>query len=63
MLCLELTAHAPLRDNAMTSYIIRRLGIGVITLLLITFLVYGLVRNMPGTPFTSRHGADESRAR
>ncbi|MBA4104215.1 MAG: ABC transporter permease [Pirellula sp.] len=37
----------------MTSYIIRRLGIGVITLLLITFLVYGLVRNIPGTPFTS----------
>ncbi|QDT76116.1 ABC transporter permease [Lacipirellula limnantheis] len=37
----------------MTSYLIRRLGIGVITLLLITFLVYGLVRNIPGTPFTS----------
>ncbi|WP_428307117.1 ABC transporter permease [Lacipirellula sp.] len=37
----------------MISYLIRRLGIGVITLLLITFLVYGLVRNIPGTPFTS----------
>lgn len=37
----------------MTSFIIRRLGIGVITLVLITFLVYGLVRNIPGTPFTS----------
>jgi peptide/nickel transport system permease protein len=37
----------------MTSYIIRRLGIGVITLLLITFLVYGLVRKIPGTPFTA----------
>ena len=37
----------------MTSYLIRRLGIGVITLLLITFLVYGLIRKIPGTPFTS----------
>lgn len=37
----------------MTSYLIRRLGVGVITLLLITFLVYGLVRNIPGTPFTA----------
>ncbi|BBO36295.1 ABC transporter permease [Lacipirellula parvula] len=37
----------------MISYIIRRLGIGVITLVLITFLVYALVRHIPGTPFTS----------
>lgn len=34
----------------MTSYIIRRLGIGLLTLLLITCLVYALIRNMPGTP-------------
>ncbi|MBA3483354.1 MAG: ABC transporter permease [Pirellulales bacterium] len=37
----------------MTSYLIRRLGIGVITLLLITFLVYGLIRKIPGSPITS----------
>jgi peptide/nickel transport system permease protein len=36
----------------MTSYLIRRLGIGVVTLVLITFLVYGLIRAMPGTPVT-----------
>ncbi len=34
----------------MTSYLIRRLGIGLITLLLITLLMYGLIRAMPGTP-------------
>jgi peptide/nickel transport system permease protein len=37
----------------MGSYLIRRLGIGVITLLLITFLVYGLIRKIPGSPITS----------
>ncbi len=36
----------------MTSYIVRRLLIGCVTLTLITFLVYGLIRNMPGTPLT-----------
>jgi peptide/nickel transport system permease protein len=36
----------------MTSYLIRRLGIAAVTLLLITFLVYGLIRAMPGTPVT-----------
>ncbi|MEO8496391.1 MAG: ABC transporter permease [Planctomycetota bacterium] len=36
----------------MLSYLIRRIVIGMITLLLITFVVYGLVRNMPGTPLT-----------
>jgi peptide/nickel transport system permease protein len=36
----------------MLSYIIRRLGIGALTLLLITFIVFGLIRNMPGTPLT-----------
>ena len=36
----------------MLSYIIRRVLIGSATLLLITFVVYGLVRNMPGTPLT-----------
>lgn len=36
----------------MINYIIRRVLIGFITLLLITFIVYGLIRNMPGTPLT-----------
>ncbi len=37
----------------MTSYIIRRLLIGSLTLVLITFFVYGLIRSMPGTPLTT----------
>lgn len=36
----------------MASYLIRRLGVGLLTLWLVTFVVYGLVRNMPGTPLT-----------
>jgi peptide/nickel transport system permease protein len=36
----------------MLAYIVRRLAIGSLTLLLITFLVYGIVRLMPGTPLT-----------
>ncbi len=46
----------------MTTYIIRRLLIGVLTLLLITLIVYGLIRNMPGTPVTQMELADPSRA-
>ncbi len=34
----------------MTQYLIRRLMLGVVTLFLITFLVYGLVRSIPGDP-------------
>ena len=36
----------------MINYLIRRLLIGAVTLVLITFLVYALIRNMPGTPLT-----------
>src|SRR5688500_8232151 len=36
----------------MLSYLIRRVLMGVLTLLLITFLIYGLLRNMPGSPLT-----------
>ncbi len=36
----------------MLSYIVRRLGIGLITLTLITFIIYALIRNMPGSPVT-----------
>jgi peptide/nickel transport system permease protein len=46
----------------MTNYILRRLLLGVVTLLLITFLVFGLIRNMPGTPLTVELGeSDPSR--
>jgi peptide/nickel transport system permease protein len=36
----------------MTSYLIRRLFYGVVTLILITFVIFALIRNMPGTPLT-----------
>lgn len=36
----------------MLSYIVRRIAIGAFTLLLITFVIYGLIRVMPGTPLT-----------
>jgi len=36
----------------MLNYLARRLLLGAVTLLLITFAVFGLVRNMPGTPLT-----------
>jgi peptide/nickel transport system permease protein len=35
------------------SYILRRLLIGLLTLLLITFVIYGLIRAMPGSPVTA----------
>lgn len=36
----------------MLTYLVRRLLIGAFTLLLITFLIFGLIRSMPGTPLT-----------
>lgn len=36
----------------MLTYVFRRLLVGLFTLLLITFVIFGLVRNMPGTPLT-----------
>ena len=36
----------------MLTYLTRRILIGVFTLLAVTFIVYGLIRNMPGTPLT-----------
>ncbi|SFI27573.1 ABC transporter permease [Planctomicrobium piriforme] len=36
----------------MLTFIIRRLAIGAFTLLVITFVIYGLIRSMPGTPLT-----------
>jgi peptide/nickel transport system permease protein len=37
----------------MLNYVVRRLLIGLITLTMITVMIYGLIRNMPGTPLTS----------
>jgi len=37
----------------MYSYLVRRLGLALLTLLMITFLVYALIRHMPGTPLTA----------
>lgn len=36
----------------MLNYLIRRVAIGSITLSLITFLIFALIRNIPGTPLT-----------
>jgi peptide/nickel transport system permease protein len=36
----------------MLNYLIRRGALGLLTLVLITFLIYALVRHMPGTPLT-----------
>ncbi|TWT30369.1 Glutathione transport system permease protein GsiC [Posidoniimonas corsicana] len=37
----------------MLNYLIRRIGIALLTLWLVTFVVYGLIRFMPGTPLTT----------
>lgn len=36
----------------MLSYLVRRLLLGLVTLALITFVIFGLIRSMPGTPLT-----------
>jgi peptide/nickel transport system permease protein len=46
----------------MLNYLIRRTAVGLVTLLSITFVVFGLIRNMPGTPLTYTLGeTDPSR--
>jgi peptide/nickel transport system permease protein len=46
----------------MATYLLRRAMLGVITLMAITFIVYGLARNMPGSPLTVQLGeVDPSR--
>jgi peptide/nickel transport system permease protein len=49
-------------DCDMTTYLVRRLLLGVLTLLLVTCIIYGLIRNMPGTPLTMTENIDPSRA-
>ena len=36
----------------MFNYLVRRIALGLLTLLLISFLVYALIRHIPGTPLT-----------
>jgi peptide/nickel transport system permease protein len=43
----------------MLHYLVRRSLLGLITLLLITFIVYGLLRNMPGNPLTIAQAVDD----
>jgi peptide/nickel transport system permease protein len=43
----------------MLHYLIRRLLLGLVTLTLITFVVFALIRNMPGTPLTLSMGAED----
>ncbi len=45
----------------MVHYLVRRLLIALPTLAAITFIVYGLIRSMPGTPLTTAETADPSR--
>jgi peptide/nickel transport system permease protein len=46
----------------MITYLVRRLLLAIVTLMAITFIVYGLARNMPGSPLTVQLGeVDPSR--
>lgn len=46
----------------MATYLLRRTVLGLFTLVAITFIVYGLARNMPGSPLTVQLGeVDPSR--
>ena len=44
----------------MTTYVIRRLILAAFTLLVFTSLMYGLIRNIPGTPLTMLGAEDPS---
>jgi peptide/nickel transport system permease protein len=45
----------------MVNYLIRRLMLAVLTLFFVTIIVYGLIRNIPGTPLTIMENMDPSR--
>jgi len=42
-----------METSAMYQYLARRIALGLLTLLLVTFLIYAVIRNMPGTPLTA----------
>jgi peptide/nickel transport system permease protein len=41
----------------MYAYLARRLALGLLTLLMITFVVYAIIRHIPGTPLTTDPGS------
>ncbi len=43
----------------MTTYLVRRVLLGLVTLTLITFLIYGLIRSMPGDPVAIFAGSED----
>ena len=43
----------------MASYLLRRGLLGLITLVVITLMVYGLARSMPGNPLTVQLGESD----
>ncbi|MDO4568937.1 MAG: ABC transporter permease [Planctomycetia bacterium] len=45
----------------MIAYIFRRILIGFFTLFLVTMIVYGMIRNMPGNPVAQMEAQDPSR--
>jgi peptide/nickel transport system permease protein len=45
----------------MLSYLVRRFLLGLFTLFLVTLIVYGLIRNMPGTPLTMTENTSPDR--
>lgn len=45
----------------MLNYLVQRSLLGVFTLFLVTVIVYGLIRNMPGTPLTMTENMDPSK--
>ena len=44
----------------MKTYVLKRIGSAIITLILITFLLFWLVRVMPGNPFPSERMSREA---
>ena len=43
----------------MTKYVLKRIGMALLTLLIIVFLLFFLVRIMPGNPFPSERMNDQ----
>lgn len=58
-----LTSSAFPHGDTMVKYILKRVGVSLLTLLIITFLLFVLVRIMPGNPFPSERMSAEEIAR
>lgn len=55
--------HKKHKENQMGKYVLKRVGLALITLFLIIFILFILVRIMPGNPFPSERMSDEQIAR